>query len=137
MEFRKVGLWKPPRYSLLRSNLNVLVRALSDSHSEHIGKAGGLVRFPRIVPIHRLVDVPLEVRLGHEMVGAEHNPLEIRPEAFNRVGRDTTLGELPDVVPDNPVRVALFVQVRVDVGLVREHGRAFSHELLDDGHKGL
>lgn len=56
---------------------------------EHIGEAGGLVRFSRIVAVHGLVNVAMKVRLGDEVVRAEHHALEVGPKALYGVRGDT------------------------------------------------
>lgn len=116
---------------------HILVRALSKGHTEHIGEAGGLVRFSRVITVHGLVDVALKVRLGDEMVRAEHHALEVGPKALYGVGGNAALGILLNPVTDNAVNVSLAREAVVGGELVREHLGVVGHELLDNRHKGL
>ena len=64
------------------------------------------------------------------MVSSEHHPLEVPPEAFNRVGGNSFLiGKLTFGVIDEVVVVAVFLQVIEALGFVREYLCVISHKL--------
>ena len=124
------------RLSRLQS-LYGLIGADTQRHTEHIGKAGGFVRFSRIVAVHGLVNVTLKVCLGDKVISAEDAALEMRPKTFDGVGGHIALGVFLHTVTDDAVNVALAREAVVCGEFVREHLRVVGHELPDNRHKCL
>lgn len=74
------------RYSELSRHLHILIQNLADRLLKHNGEPIGFFHLLCIEAEHRLVNIPLKVCLGNEVISSEDNPLEMSPKAFNTIG---------------------------------------------------
>ena len=78
---------------------HILIGHAANGFLEHESESCGFVQLARVVPVHGLVDVPLQVSLVHEVIGSEHHPLEVSPKSLTAVCGNSAFHILPDSMP--------------------------------------